>query len=153
MAKRKPRPPEPEILVAAIEGMESTYYISELRGEVRHVDDEAILDIVGRIERHDRRRSQYLGQRIEISLVCARSFGAEASTTPTGRPFLMSVQLRKGACSLMAYLPADAFWSLPAMISSGAVTHVEARFDKPRYGSGDLQSLYFATASKLDEIE
>ena len=37
----------------------------------------------------------------------ARSFGAEAS--PTDRPFLMSVQLRKGGCSLMAYLPADAF--------------------------------------------
>lgn len=65
----------------------------------------------------------------------------------------MSVQLRKKGCSLAGYLPADAFWSLPAMISSGAITHIEARFDRPRYGRGDLQSLYFATDSKLTEPE
>lgn len=152
MAKRKPRPPEPEILVAAIESVERTYYVSEQRGEVRRVEDEAILDIVGRIEHLDRSRSQFLGRQIGISLICARSFGGEESSPATGKPFLMSVQLRKKGCSIAAYLPADAFWALPEMISSGAVTHIEARFDKPRHGSGDLQSLYFATASKLDEL-
>ncbi|HEX8572881.1 MAG TPA: hypothetical protein VF759_09030 [Allosphingosinicella sp.] len=64
----------------------------------------------------------------------------------------MSVQLRKRGCSLAAYLPADAFWALPSMISSGAITHIEARFERLSYGSGDLQSLYFATASKLAEL-
>lgn len=153
MAKRKPQPPEPEILVAAIESVAQTYYISELSGEVRQVEDEATLEIVGRIEHLDRSRSQYLGAQIDISLLCARSFGGETPSSPTGKPFLMSVQLRKKGCSLAGYLPADAFWSLPAMISSGAITHIEARFDRPRYGSGDLQSLYFATASKLTELE
>ena len=70
----------------------------------------------------------------------------------TGKPYLMSAQLRKTGCSVAAYLPADAFWALPEMISSGAITHIEARFDKPSRGSGDLQSLYFATAAKLDEL-
>ena len=153
MAKRKSRPPEPVILVAAIETMERTYFISEWRGDLRRVDDEAILNVVGRIERLDGSRSQYLGQRIDISLVCARSFAAEASSPASGKPFLMSVQLRKSGCSLMAYLPADAFWALPEMISSGSITHIEARFDKPSHGSGDLQSLHFAPASKLDPSE
>ena len=119
-----------------------------MRGEVRRVDDEAILDIVGRIERLDRSRNQYLGHRIEISLLCARSFGEELPAS-TGKPSLMSVQLRKKGCSLAAYLPADAFWALPSMISSGAITHIEARFDSLSYGSGDLRSLYFATAPTI----
>lgn len=98
--------------------------------------------------RLDPSRSQYLGHRIEIALLCARSFGEEPSNS-TGKPFLMSVQLRKRGCSLAAYLPADAVWALPSMISSGTITHIEARFDRLRYGSGDLQSLYFATHSKI----
>jgi hypothetical protein len=53
----------------------------------------------------------------------------------------------------MAYLPADAFWALPKMTSPGSTTHIEARFDKPRHGSGDPQSLHFAPASKLDPSE
>lgn len=142
MRKQKPRPLEAETLVALIEEVERTYYLSEMRGDSRRVDDEAIFDIVGRIERLDRNRSQYLGHRIEISLVCARSFSEEASSRAKGKPFLLSVQLRKSGCSLVAYLPADAFWALPAMISSGAVTHIEARFDRLSYGSGDLQSLF-----------
>ena len=152
MATRKSKPPQPKTLVASIESVERTYDISE-RGEVCRVDDEAILDIVGRSERLDRSRRQYLGQRIEISLLCARSFGGEAPSPHLGKPFLMPVQLRKSGCSVMAYLPADAFWALPAMISSGAITHIEARFDRPSYGSGDLQSLYFGPASKLAEPE
>ncbi len=43
MKKRKSRPPEPEILVAAIESIGRTYCISEMREKVRRVDDEAIL--------------------------------------------------------------------------------------------------------------
>jgi hypothetical protein len=108
MTKRKSRPPKPEILVAAIESIGQTYYLSEMSEEVRRVDDEPILDVVGRIEHLDRTRSQYLGCRVEISLLCARPFG-EKPPTSTGKPFLMSVQLRKRGCSLAAYLPADAF--------------------------------------------
>lgn len=152
MAKRKSHPPEPEILIASIESVERTYYISEMRGEIRRVDDEAIMEIVGRIERVNPRRSQYLNEPIGISLLCARSFGGEASTSATGKPFLMSVQMRKKGCSVAAYLPADAFWALPEMISSGAITYIEARFDRLNRGSGDLQSLYFATASRLAEV-
>lgn len=83
---------------------------------------------------------------------CTRSYGDRATFSATDEPFLMSIQLRKSGCSLAAYLPADAFWALPAMISSGAITHIEARFDRLLYGSGDLQSLYLANASKLAKL-
>jgi hypothetical protein len=53
----------------------------------------------------------------------------------------------------MAYLPADALWTLPEMIASGAITHIQSDFDRLSHGSGDLQSLYFATASKLAELD
>lgn len=41
MTKWKSRPPESATFVAATESIGQTYYISEMRGEVRRVDDEA----------------------------------------------------------------------------------------------------------------
>lgn len=62
-----------------------------------------------------------------MTLLCARSF-AKDEATPTGnKSVLFSLNLRKGACSLLAYLPSDAFWALPGMISSKAVTHIGVR--------------------------
>lgn len=77
MRARKPRIPESETLVAAIEEVQQTYYISELQGHGRRVEDEAILDIVGRIERAEHSRRQHLHRRIEMSFICARSFGGD----------------------------------------------------------------------------
>jgi hypothetical protein len=152
MVKRKPPSPEPEILVAAIEGMESTYYISELRGEVRRVDDEAILDIVGRIERHDRRRS---------------SIWVSASSIPRLRPIVRRGGLLYPYRSAVPHVrPAPQRRLLADGLPARRRLLVLARDDligcrhpyrgplrQARYGSGDLQSLCFATASNLDEIE
>lgn len=41
MRTRKSRTPEPETLLASIEEVQQTYYISELRGHSHRVDDEA----------------------------------------------------------------------------------------------------------------
>jgi hypothetical protein len=149
MAKRKSHASQPEVLIAKIEGVQRAYSISENGGDLTRVDDEAVLDIVGRIEDISRPRRRYIGERIEMSFICSRSFARSEPTRPTDKTFLLSVELRKGRCSLMAYLPADAFWALPSMISSGGVTHIEARFDRPHYGTGDLLSVHFASASKM----
>lgn len=138
------------MLIAKIEAVEQSYYISEDAERDRPMGDEATLDIVGRIEQISLRLKQHLDRQIDISLVCERSFSRDERTPVTNNPFLMLVNLRKSGCSLMAYLPADAFWALPQMIAAGA-THIEVRFEPPHHGSGTLLSLHFASASKIGE--
>lgn len=147
---KKQRPPEPGRLVATIETVEHSYYVSQYREHGNWFDDEAILDVIGKIEEISPRHKRHLGRRIEMSFACSRRFTKEA-TEPEGKPFLLNVNLKKDRCSFMAYLPADAFWALPGMIASKAVTHIEARFSEPHYGSADLLSVHFATAAKLAE--
>lgn len=151
MPRKKPPRPKPDMLIAKIEAVEQSYYISENAGHERPVGDEAILDIVGRIEQISPRLKQHLDRQIDISLVCERSFSRDERTPTTNNPFLMLVNLRKGGCSLMAYLPADAFWALPQMIATGA-THVDVRFEPPHHGSATLLSLYFASAQRLADM-
>ena len=140
--------PEPARLTAIIETVEQTYYIAQDHPATM-VDDEAILDVVGRITEISPSYKAHIREPIEISLLCARRFTWGEPVAPIGRSFLLSMNRRKNSWKTMAYIPADAFWALPSMIQSGAVTHVEARFTTLHRGSGDLLSLYLAPASKL----
>lgn len=148
MPKRKPVRPEPEMLVARIEQVEPSYYISS-HGTASNVGDEAILDITGIIEQIGARYRDRLGQEIAISMVMERRFLGDEARPTADKPMLLSVNLRKGQQSLMAYLPADVFWALPPLIAAKAITHVEARFEKPHHGWGVLDSLHFVPRSKL----
>lgn len=141
MPKRTPSI-EPQTLTAVIEEVKRSYFIAEER-EFRRVDDEAIIDLLGRIENISPAHTRHLGKGIEMSLVCARSFHQDEPKPTVERPSLFSVNLRGEQRSLMAYVPADAFWALASMIASGEVTHIEARFTPPRYGHGDLLSLHY----------
>jgi hypothetical protein len=149
MVRRKPVPPVPSILIAKIETVEQTYYISENREHRRPVGDEAIIEIMGTIEQISLRHKRRLHRSIEITLACSRSFSGEDRIPPSDKPFLLPVQLRKDRCSIMVYLPADAFWAMPPMITSGSITHVEVRFGPSRYGSAELLSIYLFPKSKL----
>ncbi|KAB7644408.1 hypothetical protein [Polymorphobacter fuscus] len=115
-------------MTAIIETMEQTYYIADHQQGDMPIGDEAIIDIVCRIERISPRHNAHLGEQIEITLICARSFAGKEQTPVTDRPVLHGIALRKNHRSTLAYLPADAFWALPPMIRCGAVTHVELRF-------------------------
>jgi hypothetical protein len=44
---------------------------------------------------------------------------------------------------MFAYLPGDAFWTIRAQLKAGTLKHLEARYQKPSGGSGELTSLYF----------
>jgi hypothetical protein len=37
----------------------------------------------------------------------------------------------------------DAFWAIQAQLKAGTLKHLEARYQKPSGGSGELTSLYF----------
>lgn len=149
---KKPPQPEPEMLIARIEGFEQTYYISEYREHTMPVQDEAFINITGRIERISPRHKQHLYREIEINLACSRGFEREGRTVTSDRPFLLPVRLRKEQCAFMAYLPADAFWAIPRMIETSRISHIEARFEPVRYGSGTLLSLHLIPESKLDGL-
>lgn len=149
MARRKTPQHDPSILVAKIETVEQTYYLSEYPEYTSPVGDEGLIDIVGRIEKISPAHKRHLGLPIDISLACERSFPRGERTPPTDRPFLLPLYLKKDRCHFMAYMPADAFWAMRPMITSGAITHIEARFGPPRYGNADLLSIFFSPASKL----
>jgi hypothetical protein len=146
---KKPPKPQPEGLAAIIETVEQTYYIADYQQGDTPLGDESIIDIVGRIEQISPRHIAHLGEKVGISLICARSFAGKEPTPVTDRPILYGITLRKNQHSALAYLPADAFWALPPMIRSGAITHIELRFNPIHRGSADLVAIHLAPASKL----
>ncbi len=147
MPKRRGSTSEPSRLVARIEAVEQTYYVSAGMEHGHYVDDEAILDVIGRIEEISPHHKRFLDRRIEMSFVCSHRYPHDGPVE--GGPRLFNINLRKDQCSFLVYLPAAPFWAVPPMIASGAFTHVEARFAELRYGSADLLSAYFAPASKV----
>jgi hypothetical protein len=141
------------MLIARIESFEQSYYISENREHRSPVSDEAMLNIAGRIEQISPALKAHLGEPIGITLACARSYSADEPTPEADKPFLLRMNLSKKQRSFMAYLPSDAFWSIPRMIDSGRITHVEADFEPLRHGSSDLKSVYLASKATVAELQ
>jgi hypothetical protein len=137
------------MLVARIESFEHTYYIAEDRANREPVQDEALIEIVGQVEWVSPRHKQHQGEKVEFSLLCAQSFSIDAPNTTRSHPFLLSMNLKKGNRSCMAYLPSNVFWSIPNMIETSRVTHIEARFEPLHRGSGSLLSLYLIPETRL----
>lgn len=145
-AKSKGRLPEPEnLLVAHIKTSNFRYFIASHRPTrtTERIDDEAIIEIDAEISKIEPAQSQHLGQQIKCSLLCARSFHRGGSSEkPCGVPLLYSVTLRKDTRSLLAYLPADAFWAMLARLEAGKLSYLEASYQKPSRGYGELTSLH-----------
>lgn len=152
MARQKGKRPsasEPSSLIASIERYEQTYFISEHGLSGKATNDEALIEIQGRIVRISAEHKQHVAQPIEITFACAATYAAGERTPVSDQPFLLPMNLGKHQRSFMAYLPAAAFWSIPAMIEAGRLTHIEARFNRPRYGSGKLLGVYLMPESKF----
>ncbi len=143
----------PEELIAKIESHWRTYYLSQQSTDGARVGDEAQLEITATIIDISKRHRRFIGVPIEISLLAARSFDrSDSGMKATEAVFLSQMNLRQGRCSCLAYIPADAFWALPEMLQSGAVTHAQIAFEPTRHGSGVLQSIYLAPETKLEPI-
>lgn len=150
--RKKVLPPQPEMLVARIKSFEQTYYISGYRSRGARADDEALIDIVARIERVSPRHKQHCGEQIAISLACAHTYNEDGPMPTSDKPFLLMMNLRKNQRSFMAYLPSAAFWAIPRMIDTGRVTHVHAMFAPLHRGDSELLSVYLIPESKLGEL-
>jgi hypothetical protein len=133
-------------LVANIRTSHSSYFICShrLTRDTERVEDEATIEIEAQISKIEPLQSQHLGHMISCSVLCARTFERGPSPgKPSGIPLLYSITLRKNARSLLAYLPADAFWALEARLEAGKVNYLEACYQKPSRGYGQLTSLHF----------
>jgi hypothetical protein len=142
MPRSKPRP-QPQKLLAAIESWEQSYFICENPGHRYPVSDEALTEIVARVEWVSPGLDSHHGEMIAITLCCAQSFDRDEEAVQRDTPSLMPMNLSKRQRSLMAYLPIAPYWSIARLIEQGRITHIEATFAPLRYGSGDLESLYF----------
>jgi hypothetical protein len=132
-------------LYADIRAASFTYFIAS-HGSARTtewIEDEAIIELDAEIAKIEPLQPEHVGKQIECSLVCSRSFSREKSSeTPAGMPFLYSIILRRNGRSMLAYLPADAFWTVQAQLQAGTLKHLEASYQRPARGSSDLTSLY-----------
>ncbi|MGY4476954.1 hypothetical protein [Bradyrhizobium sp. USDA 3364] len=151
--KRKP-PPEPgHTLLATVKSVKVSYYVG------RHgdgVSDEAITDVLCGIVAMTPNMPKHLGKEVTCSLMCSRQYGrvddpdeerwpriGKGQAVPE-RPFLLNMRLGKDRALFSAYLPEAAYWALQADLKSGRLKFIEAGFIKPRYGDGDLTSIYFS---------
>jgi hypothetical protein len=81
-------PPPPEQLTASILSWSRSYAVSQQRPGGNRVGDEALLEIPGEILDAAPRHRQHVGETVEITLACARSFDEDTGAA-TGKPFLL----------------------------------------------------------------
>lgn len=131
-------------LLARIGSTKFSYSISTRSSRLGKelIDDEAIIQIDAEISEIEPSQSQHLARRLSCSLVCARTF-PEGAPVATGKPILLSMNLRKDARTMLAYLPGDAFWAIQSRIEAGTLAFIEAYYERPSRGAGHLTALHF----------
>lgn len=155
MPKRKSsRFPPPEGLVARIDSHRLSYYASQPQErDPPFFDDEALIDISATIERVSERHRAYVGQTLEITLACARTYKPGDLSASQDTPSLFSMTLKQAQRSCLGYLPSEAFWPIPLLIENGTYTHVETRFTPLSRGHGELLGIWLGTRAGLDAIQ
>jgi hypothetical protein len=132
------------MLVARIERVSRSYYLSIL--PTSGLEDEAITELSGSIERASPRHQTAVGETMTVSLLCAHRYPEERVDGTSG--FFGSVCLRSGQRSALAYIPAQAFWNLPSLLEC-EVGHIQLRFEKVRYGTGELTSVFIGPLEEM----
>jgi hypothetical protein len=152
MRSRKMILPE-HSLVAAICMSNFSYFIANhsSTGVPERVDDEAIIEIQARILKTEPIQSDHVGELIECSLVCSRVYTRDTTKRSVGVPLLYTIRLQRNGRSMLAYLPEDAFWAIQARVKSGTLKQIEAHYQKPIRGWGELTSLYFSERLHSEE--
>jgi hypothetical protein len=141
--KRKAHVDPKHRLIGRIQSSSFSYFIADHRSQgYQFADDEAIIDLKTSVVKIEPPNADHLGAELECSLVCARRFEEAATKNDAGRPFFLSVTLKRNQRSMLAYLPADAFWALQSRLEAGSITHVELSYRKPVRGAGELSSIH-----------
>jgi hypothetical protein len=148
VAKRKQVRQRPEQLVARVIAIEASYFLLvEILANDRPADEEAIINLTGRICWISRRHKQHLGRDIEISLITSQRLGEPSSTS---RPF-GSVSIGKQRCGAYVYLPAISFYGLSPFIK-GDDCMVDLDFEPTKWGNGELRSISISPLRQLLDL-
>lgn len=147
-ARSKTKNDSKELLIE-IETFEQSYHIADHRAEIGRVDDEAIIDIRGKVVRSSDRQS-LVGAPAELALVCSQSYHAAPDASEAQLPMLMTASHIKGTFKALGYLPPKPFWALPEMISSGRVSHIIADYRAGVGRGSELHALYFASLENIE---
>jgi hypothetical protein len=137
-----------ERLVVRVLDWGASYFIGQYTCHAP-IDDEAITSLACQIVDVDARHRQHIGEAMEVSLVCARRYSADRNEP--GRPSLFYVTLRKNQWSVLIYLPADAYWSLPTLLTRPTDPCIELSFERLHRGTGELRSLWIGSYKQLIE--
>lgn len=132
-----------EVLIE-IGAFDQSYHIADHRVDIGRVDDEAIIDIFGRVVR-SRDQQPFVGVPAELSLICSQAYHSDPEASEAPLPMLMTASHAKDKFKALGYLPPQPFWALPEMISSGRVSHVIVDY---RAGGGrgyELHALSFTS--------
>jgi hypothetical protein len=130
-------------LIANVREHHLSYFISKHGSGSEGIGDEAIIDITAEITTIEPEHPEHIGEQLECSLVCSRAYDRDETRARANNPLLYSIVLKRGTRSMLAYLPDDAFWAMQNQLMSGRTKYIEIRYQKPRYGSGALSSIYF----------
>ena len=139
--------PETAKLTARIVSYRRSYFIGYMGVKNEFVDDEAVLDVEGVIERASKPYNKHLGLPVSFRMLHSERYGA--TKTRTMSPF-GSISLQSRERWVLAYLPPQPFWALPDLISEGAQI-IDCTFKPMRRGFGDLLSMYLGREEDLAE--
>jgi hypothetical protein len=145
--KRLIKIPE-ERLIGSVLDWRASYFIGQYTDKAT-IDDEAITNLACQIVEADPRHRQHIGQIMEVSLVCASRYSVDRDDP--ARPSLFYVTLRKNQRSVLSYLPADAYWSLPTLLTRPTDPCIELSFERLHRGTGELRSLWIGSYKQLIE--
>lgn len=130
-------------LIASIRSCGISYALVDHRPSVGRLDGEAILEVTACIDAISGSRSVPIGSLIKVSLCHAQSYFSDKREDEASLPML-AVNLRKGSCSALIYLPSDVFWGLRTTLYEGHLSQLTLSYGPVRYGSADLISFEFS---------
>jgi hypothetical protein len=100
VAKRRQVREQPEQLVARVVAIDPSYFLfMENLGNDRPADEEAILNLTGKICWISRRHKQHVGREVDISLISSQRWGKASSRSR----LFGSVSIKKQGCGVYVY--------------------------------------------------
>ena len=145
MAKRRQVREQPEQLVARVVAIDPSYFlIMENLGNDRPADEEAILNLTGKICWISRRHKQHLGREVDISLISSQRWGEASSRSR----LFGSVSIKKQGCGVYVYMPAISFYGISPFINLYDCM-VDLDFEPTKWGHGELRSISISPLRQL----